>query len=111
MNVKGIRIGNYLMRLDDTVFVVSSDDIQIIDKWSGSRDLLPKPVPLTKEWMLKFHFNIDPYKNYELNNININRKTFEISIFTSDNWITIPVKIEYVHQLQNLYFDLTGEEL
>ena len=68
-------------------------------------------IPLTEEWLLKFGFYIDSFKNYELGNINIHRLTFKLDIFEEDDWHTIPIKMKYVHQLQNLYFALTGEEL
>jgi hypothetical protein len=70
-----------------------------------------EPIPLTEEWLLKFGFHLDPYKNFELNNININRLNFKLTIFEDDDRYDIPIKTKYVHQLQNLYFALTGEEL
>ncbi len=70
-----------------------------------------EPIPLTEEWLFKFGFHLDPYKNYELNNVFIHRLTFTLDIFEDDDWHHIPVKLKYVHQLQGLYFYLTGEEL
>ena len=75
------------------------------------------PIPLTEEWLLKFGFEeqgksiifsiehqgmklvIDIYQG--LNNIHL---VFE-------NMSAPLIKIKYVHQLQNLFFALTGEEL
>jgi hypothetical protein len=83
-----------------------------------------EPIPLTEEWLLKFGFCIyyDSYVRHS------GRKTIEISLDaqadeSGDVWIgysndigidiqTISLcEIKYVHQLQNLYFALTGEEL
>lgn len=74
------------------------------------------PIPLTEEWLLKFGFRkIDAYNCYILNGLlryNVdNNKWF---IETPDGpfesyWVEVP--LTYVHQLQNLYFALTGEEL
>lgn len=47
-----------------------------------------KPIPLTEEWLSRFGLNDNQHTR-----------------------ITIPRNIKYVHQLQNLFFALTGEEL
>jgi hypothetical protein len=78
-----------------------------------------RPIPLTEEWLLKFGFvakSID--YNFTLGNIEIasairvlstnERRNFYLDCEIPE-WMKI--KIEYVHQLQNLYFALTGEEL
>jgi hypothetical protein len=52
-----------------------------------------KPIPLTEEWLLKFGFEC---------------------VYTLDRsfqHLDCEYDLEYVHQLQNLYFALTGEEL
>jgi hypothetical protein len=64
------------------------------------------PIPLTEEWLLKFGFeSLLSGAGYVKNRTEIgyNHNGFYI--------ITSGLKIEYVHQLQNLYFALTGEEL
>ncbi len=77
------------------------------------------PIPLTEEWLLKFGFE----KNFEnLIEILIN-KNQSLHFDKTDNCMSlyIPINhefiylvfkhIKYVHQLQNLYFSLTGTEL
>lgn len=73
-----------------------------------------KPIPLTEEWLLKFGF-----KNH-LDTIWIHWSKesglFEISTRLPQGsyglWINGTMGcFEYVHQLQNLFFALTGEEL
>jgi len=67
-----------------------------------------QPVPITEEWLLRFGFEFRVvYGNnfWTLNNILIfedKNGNFEYSV---------GLKIQSIHQLQNLYFALTGEEL
>ena len=78
-----------------------------------------EPIPLTEEWLLKFGYNCsnDVFeknnKNYFLGNeeywIQEHTEVNDFVFFGYDN--SISVSIKHVHQLQNLYFALTGEEL
>jgi hypothetical protein len=66
-----------------------------------------KPIPLTEEWLLRFGFE-KKYKNYEMGDFmffkgSCSRISYKLSL--------IGINIKHVHQLQNLYFALTGEEL
>lgn len=70
------------------------------------------PIPLTEEWLLKFGFEKD-WTGYALEDKN------SLSFSVTKNgaylacWLdrSLGITIKYVHQLQNLYFALTGEEL
>lgn len=71
-----------------------------------------KPIPLTEEWLLKFGFEL----KYGCFLLSTNRGTIlieedlaQISSVISHDGFMSPCK--YVHQLQNLYFALTGSEL
>jgi hypothetical protein len=78
-----------------------------------------KPIPLTEEWLLKFgfikenfHYVIDKDK-YHTFSILIGIISFPF-IKSNDKVISENFSfygIKYVHQLQNLYFALTGKEL
>lgn len=84
-----------------------------------------KPIPLTEEWLLKFGFviTVDPenahYKKVVNNDFNesfvINRKVgyevFYIGHKDCNDYLCFTTQIKHVHQLQNLYFALTNEEL
>jgi hypothetical protein len=74
-----------------------------------------QPIPLTEEWLLKFGFaktengwlaldicNDWSYLYWE--------RLAGLELSVNKYQITMP-HIKYVHQLQNLYFALTGEEL
>jgi hypothetical protein len=124
MDIKELRIGNYIRHTEDkTEGVIAKfyiNDVYINDWSCGTTPLSEcEPIPLTEEWLLKFGF--------EKNNFS---KVFGISngrydlIFTqlTDNYSVLYLKfddcqltqmksIQYVHQLQNLYFALTQEEL
>jgi len=82
-----------------------------------------KPIPLTEEWLLKFGFEQIGISGYFSKNID--EKTY-IAQNPNGFWIAIEraegdddgedeyskqINVQYVHQLQNLYFALTGEEL
>ena len=64
------------------------------------------PIPLTEEWLLKFGFK----KISEIGDYSNGNMTVILAI--SNKIYTLKRKrINHVHQLQNLYFALTGEEL
>jgi len=78
------------------------------------------PIPLTEEWLLKFGFEeddslIDPpdtpngnfWSDWVKESVIISMPFFEFSY----NELQDKIEIKYVHQLQNLYHALTGQEL
>ncbi len=74
-----------------------------------------EPIPLTEEWLLKFDFSKSPFDKTSLQY----KKDIYSLIGNEENWFCLSVgnfvhtkvRIQYLHQLQNLYFALTGEEL
>ena len=121
MEAKEIRIGNYV-NYDNKDAQINIEDFAHIIKYDNQ---LINPIPLTEEWLLKFGFKIETPTNQFINEFIINCGEYVMGVcfntFSSDNWfISIrtsygnqPVTIQqkYVHQLQNLYFALTGKEL
>ena len=75
-----------------------------------------KPIPITEEWLLKLGFHKiaedDFDKTFGIGQISIRKSKLYISdksgVYLNQKRIAI---IQYVHQLQNLYFALTGQEL
>ena len=75
-----------------------------------------KPIQLTEEWLLRFGFGTGNklysdflehwYYKYHLDDFEINLPSGSCSFKN-----TCIKNIQYVHQLQNLYFALTGQEL
>lgn len=98
-----LRIGNYLNVIGITPVKITAAHILAI----SLGDSQYSPIPLTDEWLVNMGFNKRSPEGYwyDLNRISINIPTIEYK----NNWIEI--NLQYVHQLQNLYFALTGEEL
>lgn len=76
------------------------------------------PIPLTEGWLRKFnaesYFTSDPQetqssKAFKFGDIKIHMCNEDVEEFMFESFEF--VKIKTVHQLQNLYFALTGEEL
>ena len=78
-------------------------------------------IELTPEWLINFGFiyckfslsSLDRIDNYSKNRkIELTFENGEIkSVYVGVQRIDDGKRIKYVHQLQNLYFALTGEEL
>ena len=106
MKATELRIGNYYDN-NGVVSIVSPNTIEEV--WVAERSWV-KPIPLTEEWLLKFGFEIGYNKTKMLD---VYCKDFGILIERSNggNFYYKKVYISSVHQLQNLYFALTNEEL
>lgn len=109
MKAEELRIGN-LYDNNGNYFVVTPSTIESVFE---SERVWCKPIPLTEEWLLNFEFK--QYEtvgikthNYIKGNFKFNSAVLWIAEYEG---IHIENKILYVHQLQNLYFVLTGEEL
>jgi len=137
MNAKELRIGNIIRYSDGKDVVIANlGDMGFSTKddrglFYGSDDINDyKPILLTEEWLVKFGFELtdsnhrkitrwllkEDYKETKHATIGINPVTEEHMLKLSNvfgYWFfkNGHHKIEYVHQLQNLYFALTGEEL
>ncbi len=131
MIAEELRIGNLVLRAtgwdkngvpffsDNSYEVdsISSSFIGIHDfpEFQGCNEIPIKdlePIPLTEEWLIKAGFEKDDYPNtfvLSIEYIYVELTVFKgvISFRTSDD----NVVLKYVHQLQNLYFVLTDQEL
>ena len=69
------------------------------------------PIELSEDWLLKFGFQKGAYDIFWLTENDLDLDLAE----TPEGWrvssLNINPPIDYVHQLQNLYFSLTGTEL
>jgi len=135
MKITELRIGNYVKTTfskqrgkpiqingiksnfsGDYYSEVSSVKLEV---WGDIKRL--KPIPLTKEWLLKFGFSchdecdevgiIDSYYY-----ITHKDRIFLRSLWGSEDYNLVVLEetgteVEHVHTLQNLYHALTGEEL
>jgi len=122
MKATELRIGNYVYHHCSTIVeVIDSHKIEIESINHGFFE----PIPLTEEWLLKFGFILEKdlvllredEKEYQVYIKNISIIDIKGSYYfwigiEEDNWYSFEwTKIEYVHQLQNLNFAITGEEL
>lgn len=131
MEIKELRIGNIinlinigqcsivgLERIDNNVLPVVSNEKR---EFKTNQNII-EPIQLTEEWLLKFGFeqlNKQPIYTIRVGENIDNKIKLGISI---DGWFGMCYdgliyqgindnRIKHVHQLQNLYFALTNEEL
>jgi len=73
-----------------------------------------EPIPITEEWLFKFGF-VDGHKCEEYHNFIILDPFFIVAYKKNNYHLHVygkfNIEIKYIHQLQNLYFALTGKEL
>lgn len=113
-----LRIGNWVNLRGDNMQVDGGDiydlqDSENLDDWN--------PVPITPEILEQcgFERNGERYKIFCTENhwLELHLKTglasfcFGFSKNKKDDSVLIGNRFEFIHQLQNLYFALTGEEL
>jgi len=121
MKANELRIGNLVRRVKTgEVMSVLAVDISTINQGG----LAVEGIPLTEEWLKKFGFvhKTDDlgikseYEEFEW--VYTNGQVLVAKAAGSDTILVFPeelfgfsVTVEYIHQLQNLYFALTGTEL
>jgi hypothetical protein len=109
-----LKIGNIVfLKSRNKIYTIQSG--YDIDTGCDSDDF--EPIPLTEEWLLKFGFE-EVYRSkyrvkYDLtNNPKIGYDiAFKGDFINGFRYVGEYLKIEYVHQLQNLYQSLTLQEL
>jgi len=111
MKSTDLRIGNYIYNNEGEITKVAllGADLVMVD---DSKKVIEKncaPIPLTEDWLLRFGFESSGDDGYNTDWNNGNITIVEgVDYFIEDK---TGVNIEYVHQLQNLYYALTGAEL
>lgn len=115
MDAKELRIGNFVRGFDDRSY--EHQEIQFLStRVETTKGLYYKyenvnPIPITEEWLERFGFKKDKswfgefYENKEGDSVNSDITV--ITVFDTGDF-DMP---KYIHQLQNLYFALTGKEL
>lgn len=128
-----LRIGNYhetvgwsSVKVNDKSFsAMTSYGIYLVEQWENTGEGMKfefKPIAITLEWLKKLGFKD---RSGSLNNqlgwgLDVN-DFFEIAWFefypnglrfqTKSTGFSMVLKCEYIHELQNLYFALTKEDL
>jgi len=84
----------------------ASINLQYGDETFSQFDEFIQPIPLTEKWLLNFGLDKDWMPEFEYGvRVTLSQNDRAYSFKRSD------IKIDYVHQLQNIWFSLTGEEL
>ncbi|WP_321437191.1 hypothetical protein [uncultured Bacteroides sp.] len=98
------------------------------DVWEiDEKDL--RPIPLTEKILLKCGFkkehNLDDTSEFIIDDFSVQRESYKnekgkfsnqfriwVQHLNENGWRKpLSLELKYVHQLQNIYFDLTGKEL
>ena len=99
-----LRIGNLVYDFTDHCNVnILAEDLTDVSNF--------KPIPLTEEWLLKFGFDAIFSNELWKDSFGYSLESKGLGLQYSYDEGTFRVYCEYIHQLQNLYFSLTGEEL
>lgn len=78
-----------------------------------------EPIPLTEEWLVNFGFSREVKVGSEMGTDGVVFRVYHFDVLTFNTnhgwWYKVQrmndTPLEYVHQLQNFYFALTGKEL
>ena len=121
MRTTDLRIGNFIQdQFGDIITVDGLDDMDVFSCDCGDIPVhAVQPIPLTEQWLLDFWFNQSIegqwYVYFDEMCLTIYEDLpqyiVEIHDMEMDKSSIFLMSIKYVHQLQNLYFALTQEEL
>lgn len=113
MKASELRIGNLVYHFGNFMETLAIDTTAAIIKVNKIAEQVfykdIHPIPITEEWLRKFGAEKRGLPNqFSINYITIELVEGGASVSPIDMyWIDV----KHVHQLQNLYFSLTGEEL
>lgn len=114
MKATEFRIGNYYFDgvSISKVFVIDAGGINPFEgQFYKQYEENSATIPIDKEWLLKFGFEL---YNESDNDKYFTKNGFNIAILDEEYYftgVTDGKKINHVHQLQNLYYTLTGHEI
>lgn len=106
MEAKELRIGNWIEK-EGKIYQATALTIFCCGK-------LHKPIPITEEWLKKFGFNYPSKEWASIGMFGIRVPLFDYFVYGHPKVLdgqTFPLECRYIHQLQNLYYSVTGEEL
>lgn len=121
MKAEELRLGNLVSNMNprhnDSILTIESigdnHEVNVFYRKYLLSEL--EPIPLTEEWLLKFGFSCE----VKIGGDGIEFRVYHFDVLTFNTnhlwWYKVQrindTPLEYVHQLQNLYFALKGEEL
>lgn len=104
-----LRIGNYYLNPNNEVRQITYHEIRLLVVAIESPNY--SLIPLTEEWLAKFGFDNFMGKGKVYMKPFFNIEIWENNTFQYETQSGFCREIKHVHQLQNLYFALTGKEL
>lgn len=112
MKANELRIGNLINKWILGEYVPYKVDIDCLEN-IGDTNFDVQPIVLTEEWLLKFKFRGQFYFYHDNFCCKLEKLTkgWEARFIVAPNVSRILTHINYVHELQNLYYCLTGQEL
>lgn len=133
MNVKELKVGNTVQDYNERLVTVSNSIIYFFEKIGCDQNTALIPIQLTEEWLIKLGFEINDdgfyvttFESKHENNgteancfidrmiidaLHVGRKSYIVWLCNSVSDKMVCYRLTHVHQLQNLYFALTNEEL
>lgn len=118
MDVKELRVGNIVLK---NGLVVTVDGRTIFDLYGfeshGIETEIYQPIRINEGWLLRCRktdkgllIQDNNYPDGDLY-IDFNDQGTQCYLYNCSDGYRFGIEIKYVHQLQNIYFALTGEEL
>jgi hypothetical protein len=125
--INGFTPFDHSVRCDEAEGCILLIDVyhELTDKWKMGREADSpecKPIPLTPEWLERCGFEYLPFST-DISMFSFYKKSETFELIIVNDGINCEYKhgvfyyedehhpVVHVHQLQNLYFALTGEEL
>lgn len=118
MEAKQLRIGNLVQDFECEPYIFEIEKISkewIVYRKGSIKTREATPIPLTEEWLIRFNFERQD-NNWNMLCICNDwtylywEKLAGVQLSINKHSIMLP-HIQYVHQFQNLYHSLCGEEL
>jgi hypothetical protein len=126
MNKTELRLGNWVQSSSNKEYQINLSWYECCKDSTEGRNIQfdTFPIPLTKEWLIKLGFkkveDLGDMIYYQVNEgkrgygVQYNHEEWVFYLYTGNDTTPLiydDIIFQSVHQLQNLYFALTGEEL
>ena len=122
MEAKNFRIGNLVHELSGENMVIGVHVIDAVDIVFIQQEHKKHPnteyyefIELSKEWLLKCGGKLEPIQEECDEYINLDMNGWTLTADSSNDFTTLTNNnfkpVRYVHELQNLFFAITGQEL
>jgi hypothetical protein len=115
IDIKELRIGNYVFPKNSSgaksvkgvVFAIDDYLVSVEGNHNQYDYHLLEPIPLTEELLFKCGFEKKPFGSTTV----YYNPLIELDAHFRLNRVDYNIQVQSLHQLQNLYFDLTGQEI